>query len=285
MNKILLLLLSLQTQLVYTQDEDWRPVGTDPVYAMSGVALINGLIIVVHDNKRDFEGRIGIIRQSGDKIKYSPLKWPTDNLPIDLEALDKIPGSVTDLLAMDSQGKCYWLVLNPAKEKLAYNGFIQIPGIKSPTNLEGFGMMKVGNKVLGVWAHRGKTQNPGKIYWGWIEFEQRTVVPMDSLEITVDWPTEYVRHISDLKISEKGDCWISSDSDPGDDGPFASAVYRIGQFEARDNRINFSPVHNAKPAFKFDTRKVEGIELYEQGLILVTDDENFGGYFRKLLFK
>jgi len=282
--RLQLLLLTILCNLS-AQDNDWQLVGNERSVAMSGVTIVDGHTIVVHDNKREYEGRIGIVTESGDELKYRILEWPDKTLPFDLEALTLIPGSVTDMIAMESQGKCHWLVFDQEKMRLAYNGFIQIPKIKWPTNLEGFGLMKVGDKFVAVWGHRGKSEHPGKLYWGWLDFNSWTVELIDSIEITVEWPTEHVRHISDLKIAENGDCWVSASSDPGDDGPFSSAIYRIGKFKFENNQVSFKHIVNSRPVFKFKTRKVEGIALVENGIIVATDDENFGGYIKTVYFK
>ena len=270
---------------LFAQYNDWQLVGEERSVAMSGLAIVGGHTIVVHDNKREYEGRIGIVTESGERLKYRILEWPSETLPFDVEALATIPGSVTDIIAMESQGKCHWLVFDQAKMRLAYNGFIQIPKIKWPTNLEGFGLMKVGDKFLVAWGHRGKSKYPGKLFWGWLDFNSRTIEPIDSIEISVEWPSEHVRHISDLKIAENGDCWASASSDPGDNGPFSSALYHLGRFQIEDNQINFYQVLNRKPAFKFETHKVEGFDFIENGIITATDDENFGGYIKKVYFK
>jgi len=237
-----LFLLALLCDL--SAQEDWVLVGEERSVAISGIARVDGQTIVVHDNKREYEGRIGIVTESGEGLKYRILEWPDETLPFDLEALTVIPGSVTDMIAMESQGKCHWLVFDQAKMRLAYNGFIQIPKIKWPTNLEGFGLMKVGDKFLAAWGHRGKSKYPGKLFWGWLDFNSRTVEAVDSIEISVEWPAEHVRHIADLKINEFGDCWIAATSDPGDDGPFASALYHIGRFQIEDSQLNFYQVLN-----------------------------------------
>ena len=118
-----------------------------------------------------------------------------------------------------------------------------------------------------------------------MDLNARTITSLDSIEITIDWPKENVRHISDLKISPSGDCWISSGSDPGDDGPFSSAVYYIGRFEVEKNQVSFYRVLSSDPAFKIPSKKVEAIELIERGIVIATDDENFGGYVKTIYFK
>ena len=143
----------------------------------------------------------------------------------------------------------------------------------------------MGDKFLAAWGHRGKSKYPGKLFWGWLDFNSRTVEAVDSIEISVEWPTEHVRHIADLKINEFGDCWIVATSDPGDDGPFSSALYHIGRFQIEDNQINFYQILSRKPAFKFETHKVEGFDFIDNGIITATDDENFGGSIKTVYFK
>ena len=180
MSKLIFIILPILLCNLSAQYNDWQLVGEERSVAMSGLAIVGGHTIVVHDNKREYEGRIGIVTESGEWLKYRILEWPSETLPFDVEALATIPGSVTDIIAMESQGKCHWLVFDQAKMRLAYNGFIQIPGIKWPTNLEGFGLMKVGDKFLAAWGHRGKSKYPGKLFWGWLDFNSRTVEPVDS---------------------------------------------------------------------------------------------------------
>ena len=264
---------------------DWMTVGTERALSVSGIAVLKGRTFVVHDNKRNNEVRFGEIKIGDDDLEYIPKAWPNEELPFDLEALTIIPNSLTDIIAMESTGKCHWLVFDAAEQRLSYNGFIQIPGIIRPINLEGFDLVQVGKKYLGVWGHRGKTTQPGKLYWGWVDFNSRFVTPVNSVDVTVGWPTDHVRHISDLKIDDSGYCWVSATSDPGDDGPFSSAVYNIGQFDYTNNQVQFKQVDDIRPTFKFEQRKVEAFALINNGILVATDDENFGGYVKTVYFK
>ncbi len=282
-NLIFFFLISLMSNS--SAQEDWLNIGHDRTRSVSGLTLLGDHTMVVHDNKRDYEGRIGMVRIDQEKVTYQRLEWPNEKLPFDLEALTTLPGSLTDMIAMESQGKCHWLIFDQAKMKLAYNGYIQIPGIKWPTNLEGFDIQSFGKKNLAVWGHRGKSQYPGKLYWGWMDLAKRAVEPLDSLEISIPWPTEHVRHIADLKLDAAGDCWISATSDPGDDGPFSSAIYQIGQFKISDKQISFHLNSNETPTFKFEHHKVEAFDLKEKGILVATDDENNGGFIKEVFFK
>ena len=104
---------------LFVQYNDWQLVGEERSVAMSGLAIVGGHTIVVHDNKREYEGRIGIVTESGERLKYRILEWPSETLPFDVEALATIPGSVKDINAKESQGKCHWLVFDQAEMSLA----------------------------------------------------------------------------------------------------------------------------------------------------------------------
>ena len=148
MNYTIFLILPILFCNLSAQDNDWQLVGKERSATISGIATVGGHTIVVHDNKREYERRIGIIIESGTDLKYRIIEWPDKTLPFDLEALAAVPGSATDVIAMESQGKCHWLVFEHAKMRFAYNGFIQIPNSIWPTNQEGLGLMQVGNKFL-----------------------------------------------------------------------------------------------------------------------------------------
>jgi len=96
----------------------------------------------------------------------------------------------------------------------------------------------------------------------------------------VAYPTAYTRHVSDIKVDRSGAVFISSTSDPGNDGPFASAVYFAGTFNFCDSqKISFvqSPVLTL--LFTFDYHKVEAVEFVpgaNGGMAFGTDDENLG---------
>ena len=59
--------------------EDWLLVGEERSVAISGIARVGGQTIVVHDNKREYEGRIGIVTESGEGLKYRILEWPDEH--------------------------------------------------------------------------------------------------------------------------------------------------------------------------------------------------------------
>ena len=58
-----------------------------------------------------------------------------------------------------------------------------------------------------------------------------TIIVEDSIFINLPWPITSKRHMSDMDIDDNNAIWTSATSDPGDDGPYQSAIYKIGNFE------------------------------------------------------
>jgi hypothetical protein len=89
-----------------------------------------------------------------------------------------------------------------------------------------------------------------------------------------------VRHVSNIKIDTSGAAFVTATSDPGDDGPFASAFYYAGAFHSNDKgKLSFSQPAVLTPLFRFDYHKVEGFTLVpgtDGGIVFGTDDENLG---------
>ncbi len=240
---------------------------------MSGIGQLSKGMVVVHDNKRDGQARIGIV---SDDNTYMPLDWPTASLPFDLEALDIFPGKPNQFIAMESSGKCYQLRYNPRNNSVTLKKEFQIPGIKKPMNLEGIAIFTIGGNLWIAWGDRGKNQFPATLYWGRLNVYNSKVEPAGSHSFSVSFPKNDVRHLSDMDITKDGTCWVSSASDPGDDGPFDSAVYRLGLFKQNGRTIQFIPKNIGQPFKIYKGHKIEAITLENGRLTCATDDENAG---------
>jgi hypothetical protein len=96
----------------------------------------------------------------------------------------------------------------------------------------------------------------------------------------VPYPIQDVRHISDVKVDASGVVFVTSASDPGDDGPFSSAFYLAGvlRISASGSPV-YTPPLSLVRLFHFDYRKVEAFEFVPGptgGMVFGTDDENLG---------
>ncbi len=269
--------------------QNWRPVRGGIPFGISGMALLeqqnNSLdFLIVHDNKQKNQGRLAIISIKGkNQPEYFPLKWPNNTeLPIDLEALTFIPGKINSFfIALSSSGQAYYIKLERSKNTISLIKELDLPNIPQTSNFEAFALQNIEGKLVAVWGHRGEGEQPATIYWGLLDLSRYKITPIGDASLKVPFPSGNVRHISDLKVDPAGIVYITSASDPGDDGPFQSAVYVAGYIGSSGNKIAWRPNLRLVPLYRFDYHKVEAIELVpgaEGGVFVGTDDENLGSY-------
>ncbi len=284
-NIVILGALLFCTQRVWAQD--WRPVRGGIPFGISGMALVeqqsNCLnFLIVHDNKKSNQGRLAIIRIKGkNQPEYFALNWPSKaELPNDLEALTSIPGTNnTSFIALSSSGKAYYIKLESDKKTISVIKEFSLPVFPQGSNFEAFSLQDIDGKLVAVWAHRGEAEQPATLYWGLLDLAKYQIILTSYTNLKVPFPSGNVRHISDIKVDPTGVVFISAASDPGDDGPFQSAVYVAGSLGYRGNKILFKQNPQLVPLYRSDYHKIEGIELVpgaEGGVIVGTDDENFG---------
>jgi len=261
---------------------DWTSIGEQQVLAISGLTRMSGNpreFLVVHDNKRPAEHRLATIVIDAT-VQYRPIAWPSGYaLPIDLEALSPLPGSPTQFLVATSGGTVTLLDIRDGRAEL--RSAFTLPERPGLPNFEGLSVQQIGSTLVAAWGQRGAGAEAGRLFWGRFELEPMAVRDVAQAEIRVPYPLESnpnTRHISDLEITREGEVWISATNDPGDDGPFESAVYSVGRLVASDAAITFTRAESLTPFRKF-SRKVEAIELSSDGrqVIVGTDDERNGG--------
>ncbi|MCT7995755.1 hypothetical protein [Laspinema olomoucense] len=270
----------------------WRPVKTGILFGISGIALVEHSLdemgcppatcfVIVHDNKKEGDGRIAILSVQGQNyLNYLPLQWPDgEEWPIDLEAIALVPGTEDSaFMAVTSLGRVYYFTLD-STGTIQLRQIFSLPNLPDNTNLEGFDLHLIDGKLLGVWGHRGSPDDSGVLYWGWFDWNRYQISGQGSAVITVPWPQEDVRHISDIKISNAGILYITSSRDPGDDGPFDSAVYAAGLFSMNGDQVEFRPAYSLVPLYRVNGHKIEALEFLpglSGGPILGADDENQG---------
>lgn len=267
--------------------QQWRPVRGGILFGISGMALLeqqdnSHSFLIVHDNKQEAQGRLGIIAVQGKASpEYFPLNWPSGtNLPVDLESLTAVPGtSPPTFMAVTSTGNVYHFRLDASKQNVSILKVFALPDIPQGSNIEAFSLQRINGQLLAVWAHRGTDQDPAVLYWGWLDPNTNQITQIGSATIRVPLPASALRHISDLKVDSAGVLFITSATDNGDDGPFESAVYVAGAFGIRDRQIAFQQNSQLVPLYRFNYHKIEALELVPGqagGLIVGTDDENMG---------
>lgn len=236
------------------QTSEWRPVSGSRQANLSGMALVEHnaqktVFIIVNDNKKKEQNHAALLTVEGRNApKYTPLKWLGDDIPTDLEAVSAVPEMKNDFMAFTAAGRVFHIELNRTDNA--------------------------------VWAERGLDAKPATLFWSKLDLKSYTFSQLGSASVKVPYPVGNTRNISDVKIDQTGAVFISSAADPGNDGPFASAVYFAGTFSV-DNppNIKFVQPSALTRLFIFDCHKIESIEFVpgaDGGLAFGTDDENLG---------
>ena len=260
-------------------DERWMYVSGKRELSVSGIATTTSedTYLVVHDNKKKGQLRAGLVNLSAGSL-YRGLGWPVKDLPIDLEALTNISGMEDQYIAMGSWGFCYWLALDLSTNRLKLIKEFRIPGSGPPLNLESLVLWFAGNSWYISWAHRGSVKEPSILFWGSIDLfsEVVTIQKEDSIFVSVPWPILDKRHMSDMDLDRDGILWAAATSDPGDDGPYQSGIYKIGKFQKQNGKMEFLIADSFPKQFVFQRNKVEALTIAGNKMVFATDDENLG---------
>ena len=260
-------------------DERWVFISDKRELSISGIATTTSedTYLVVHDNKKKGQLRAGLVNLSADSL-YSGLGWPVKDLPIDLEALTNISGMKDQYIAMGSWGFCYWLALDLNTNRLNLIKEFRIPGSGPPLNLESLVLWFAGDSWYIAWAHRGSVEEPSILFWGLIDIfsENISIQVIDSVLVEVPWPIMAKRNMSDMVMDNNGNLWTSATSDPGDDGPYESGIYKIGKFQKQNDKMEFFIADSFPKQFVFQRNKVEALTIAGNKMVFATDDENLG---------
>ena len=275
----ILIAFSCQKELI-PLDKRWKFVSGKRELSISGISPTSSKhkYLVVHDNKKKDQLRAGLIDLSADSL-YMGLDWPTEKLPIDLEALSNIPGYENEYIAMGSWGFCYWIKLDLKTRTLDLINEFRIPDSGPPLNLESFQIFTKNNNWYAAWAHRGSENEDSILFWGSISLldKEISISIDDSVFVNVPWPVIANRHMSDMIIEDNRTLWSSATSDPGDEGPYASAIYKIGTFNTVGDKMKFNPSLSLESKFIFQNNKVEAMTINNNNkMVFATDDENLG---------
>ena len=158
--------------------------------------------------------------------------------------------------------------------------FTRLP--EGTVDLEGMACAADGREVLVILGERGGGESAidGRLRWTFLRrgaFPERITLeerPFDS-----NPALELPRDITGLYLDANGLLWVSSAEDPGDHGPFRSAVQLAGtvRFGGADP-ITLFPV--PIPVYVDPSRKIEGVGpgvVPWIPLSVVTEDEALGG--------
>ncbi|MFG2894832.1 hypothetical protein [Streptomyces sp. NPDC048248] len=279
------------------QDAKWQRVGDGITAGISGLAAAgrHGAAVdtlAVRDNKKPGENRLVAVRYSPDaKPRVREVTWRGEQ-PVDLEAIDAVPGRDGSYVAVSSSGTAYHIqreIQGDGREgdTVRVVRATRLPGVAADDNYEGFALIAAQGTIAAVWADRGQDDRPGKLTAAEWNPRTHTFGKRDSKEFRVPYPTKDVRHISDVKISGSGALTVSSASDPGDDGPYDSALYDAGRvLIGRDGDVRLSLSAAPHRLATFPGHKIEALLCLPRSRegILGTDDENDGGSLTSAAF-
>ncbi|MFJ8952640.1 hypothetical protein ACIRO1_21230 [Streptomyces sp. NPDC102381] len=274
----------------------WQQVGDDATSGVSGLALsgkaaAHGAVdaLVVHDNKKPGQSRISHVtfHPSAPKdTKVTPLAW--DGMePKDLEAIEAVPGTDGDFMALASRGLVYRLHVDGDTARVL--DLTPLPAIPEGADFEGFALGTAHGKTVAVWADRGAgTDRPATVFaapFSLNEYGEAEFGSVRKAEFRAAYPKGDVRHVSDISIAKSGRIMVSSASDAGDDGPFASAVSEAGRvsLNASGSAATLRIAAPRSAPDRFDGRKIEAVECLpgaDGRALLGTDDENLGGFVK-----
>ncbi|MFB7634242.1 hypothetical protein ACFC0M_25300 [Streptomyces sp. NPDC056149] len=261
----------------------WQRVGDGMTAGISGLAVEDRHgaavdLVGVRDNKEPGQNRlVAIGLRPGAAPRVRPLDW-VGPLPVDLEAIDAVPGRPHEFLALASGGTAYRVVRNGDTARVL--GTFRLPDVSPDANYEGFALSVLRGRTVAVWADRGQDDRPASLFAAaWNPADNSLGAPV-SARFRVPYPAAHVRHASDVKAAADGRLTVSSAADPGNDGPFASALYDAGRVTvSRTGRIGLTVSDAPHRLVTVSGHKVEGLACLpgSRAGILGSDDENDGG--------
>jgi len=269
---------------------DWKAVQANKLLNVSGMALASApgapvlSMLIAHDNKGKKVYTSKLTWTPTGELKYEALDWDTwVTEPFDLEGLCRVPGTDTFIAMPSKAGVAYHIKIVPAAwggEEIKLIKEFSMPEL-GMSEVEGVTVGSIGGQTILVWTARGKAATPGRIAYASLDLTTYTVGVPKVVEFSVPWPnTPYLRHISDVALLDSGALLVTSCSDPGDYGPFASALYLGGQFFAdADGNVQFQVNSEPITLRRFKGHKVEAVTILEAASAMAfgTDDEEFGG--------
>lgn len=271
---------------------------------VSGLAWIGGdRFLAVHDAKFPDEAsspRVSLLARPVDLtgIRWSPIAVDFPGKPAsDLESVARVPGP----------GGRPRVLVAESTEEVAEKPFsrriflLEVTGDSAvvvdhtdwpvPTrNVEGVAISEAGGSLVFLFAERAHGERSSEIRWAELTLEPLAFGPFRTAgAFASPGPTGPIaRPVSALEVDAGGAIYAASAEDPDDDnGPFRSAVYRIGRVVTADGRPAVEL--DAQPTLlaRLDGLKVESLAAREMPggpleLWVGVDDENYGGTIRPL---
>lgn len=255
-----------------------------PLPPLSGLAcLADGSFLAVVDTKTDAPAgtpRVIRIRLSENQPSWEPVPvdWPApDGTSNDLESVAAVPGSDSFLVVESgySKGRHGRILEITLDGKVLRTG--RLPA--NVTNIEGTVVARTLRGLVLLFGERGD----GTIRWADLDLSGAEIrlTEKGSVRFEVAEPQgESHRHLSTLEADAAGRLFTASTVDPGNQGPFQSVVWEIGQVGEQ-----LSILGNPRRIVDVPDAKVEALAFCRgadnaERLFLGSDDEDFGGSLR-----
>lgn len=252
----------------------WTKVGNGIQQGVSGIAPApDGGWVVVRDNKLEGQNRVALLSPMN---VVTSLTWP-GVAPADLEAIDAVPGDPGSYAVVTSAGA--GRIISITGTTVTVVGSFVLPAGRNQN--EGFSFLRRDATLVAVWGNRGSVSGPGRLFAATFDPTAGVFGAVVKAAVTVPYPQAHVRHISDTTVLDDGRILISSTSDPGNSGPYASALYSVGSVSLVRGKPRLTLVTPSSLG-TFDGHKVEAIGCADtSGLtsgLLGADDEKLGGW-------
>ncbi|MEU6994531.1 hypothetical protein ABZ953_28220 [Streptomyces sp. NPDC046465] len=268
-------------------DGGWQQAGDDITSGISGSALTGRSAgathaVVVRDNKKPGQNRVAdLTYRPGRSATVEPLTWAGGAEPIDLEAIEAVPGTSDEYVALASRGLVYHVKVKGSEAEVLDTS--PLPAIAEGDDYESFALTARHGRLAAVWSDRGAGEDrPARVHaapFSFNKYGEADFGRVTTARFRAPYPSGDVRHASDITVTDSGRLLISSASDAGDDGPFDSAVNDAGSLSvSRSGAVRLSLAKSPDVLRKFKGHKIEAMEYVPEtkSLLLGTDDENAG---------
>lgn len=273
---------------------------------LSGITCLFGdNFLLVHDAKMPDEPdrvRVSLLKspRSPGGLMWKPLfpDFP-GGASSDLESAARIPGSPFVLLAesADDHGPYRRIFLaHPDGDDVTIIGETGWDEVTDAYNIEASAVARAGDGWLFLWAERNSGRQDTALNWAPLTLEPFGIGPAAGsapFALPADWVGDdgkplYSRPLVGLDVAPDGQIYAAAAFDPEgsainpDNGPYRSAVMKIGTVDADGVKLDPQPVRIATlDGFKTESVTVCSTESGTR-IYVGTDDENYGGTLRQL---
>ena len=228
-----------------------------------------------------------------DGIVVEPLDVSFPDIPNDLESVARFPGRNSALLAESNAGgddpnPSIYLAEWDADLNLTIAAQMPWPATPEPlVNVEATAVASAGGRDWFLYAERAEGKDRTRIHMTDVKIdEDGTVAFGDTWQsVTFVAPApKGARQASAMDVAGDGTIYVAAALDPGNLGPFDSAIYAAAQVLPGKSGVDLVPTSPPKSLGRSNGLKVEALALVDgKGpLFIGDDDEDYGGLLRQL---